>query len=110
VRSEFEKESDSGTSVASDPARDDPCNVHLMATASEMILYLTIRFANNVLIHSNISDPARRTKNNVNAPSMIRVTPFKYERACLVKMRIIRKISFNRQTTQQLQYLDTYSI
>jgi len=27
VRSEFEKQSDSGTSVASDPAHGDPCNV-----------------------------------------------------------------------------------
>jgi len=26
VRSELDKESDSGTSVATDPARDDPCN------------------------------------------------------------------------------------
>jgi len=40
VRSEFEKESDSGTSVASHPARGDPCNGHLVATAPEMILYI----------------------------------------------------------------------
>jgi len=40
VSSEFGKESDRGTSVASDPARGDPYNEHLMATAPEMILYI----------------------------------------------------------------------
>jgi hypothetical protein len=40
VKSEFEKESNSGTSVAFDPARGDPCNVHLIARAPEMILYI----------------------------------------------------------------------
>jgi hypothetical protein len=41
VSSEFEKENDSDTSVASDPARDpadDPYNGHLVTTAPEMII------------------------------------------------------------------------
>jgi hypothetical protein len=38
----FGKESDSGTSVASDPARDDSYNGHLVTTAPEMILYIKL--------------------------------------------------------------------
>jgi hypothetical protein len=76
VRTECEKESNSGTSVASGSARSDPYTVHLVATAPKMIFY--IELSDTPTSYSNISDPARRTKNNVNAPSMIRATPFIY--------------------------------
>jgi len=51
VNSEFEKKS--GTSVASDPARDDPYNGHLVTTASEVILY--IKLSVSLTMHSNIN-------------------------------------------------------
>jgi len=45
-----ERENDSGMSAAADPARGNPCNVHLLAIAPEMILlFLTVRFITNVL-------------------------------------------------------------
>jgi len=95
VKSECEKESDSGTSVASDPARGDCCNVTTARDRHDS-LYLTVRFINNVLIYSNINDPARRTKNNINAPSMFRAILFifiycRFEKVCSVRMRMIRK-------------------
>jgi hypothetical protein len=40
VSSEFEKESDGDTSVASDPDRDDPYNEHLVPAAAEKIIYI----------------------------------------------------------------------
>jgi len=42
VRPEFEKESDSGTSVTFDSARGDSYNVHLVAIAPEMIFYIKL--------------------------------------------------------------------
>jgi len=103
VRSEFKKESDNGTSVASDPVRD-PCNVHVVVTP-EMILYMNCPFHQQ---HTNTLEYKLRLggpKNNVNAPSMFRITRFKYlfiaERVCSVKMRVIenKTTSFNRQTS-----------
>jgi hypothetical protein len=40
VSSEFEKESDVDTSLASDPACDDPYNQHLVPAAPEKIIYI----------------------------------------------------------------------
>jgi len=79
MRSEFEKESDSGTNLASDPAHGDPGNVRLLGhNTRNDPLYLTVCYTNHVLIYSNIRYPARRTKNYVNTPSMFRATPFIY--------------------------------
>jgi len=61
VSSEFQKESDSGTSMVSDSVRDDPYNEHLVPTAPEKInLYSTVRFTNNALICSNVNYPRIR--------------------------------------------------
>jgi hypothetical protein len=47
VRFEFEKESNS---AATDPARGDLCNMHLVTIAPKMILlFLTVRFTENIL-------------------------------------------------------------
>jgi len=65
VRSEFEKESESGTSVASDPARDDSYNRHLMILTigiwwqlhqkCSLISNCPCYCVNNALTHSNIN-------------------------------------------------------
>jgi len=58
VRSEFERESDSGTSEASDPARGDPCDEPLGGhSARDDPLYLTVRFTKTTLdMHSKRAD------------------------------------------------------
>jgi hypothetical protein len=74
VSSEFEKESDSGMSVASDSTRDDPCNRYLVTTAPGMILYIKLSIhqqRTDTLEYQLSAYPVRRSKNNVNALSII---------------------------------------